>query len=147
MFANGTDTRHLGDLVSLLTTRQVILCTPLKSVGKSLRDQWIHFRVRERTQLLTTISVDTLHDRRITAFTVKEFKKIEIIDKNHPRYAEMVAFEDSIDAIRKARGKLTRAEISALGVGTPEHDAAEHDFLRDMLIALGGDPDKPLDLA
>ncbi|WER45128.1 hypothetical protein CupriaWKF_12505 [Cupriavidus sp. WKF15] len=76
-----------------------------------------------------------------------KFKKTGLIDKNHARYAEMVAFEDSIDAIRKARGKFTRAEIFALGVGTPEHDAAEQDFLRDMLIALGDDPDEPLRFA
>ena len=68
---------------------------------------------------------------------MSEFQKTEIIDKNPPRYAEMVAFEDSIDVIRKGRGELTRAEISALGVGTPEHDAAEQDFLRDMIIAPG----------
>ncbi len=63
-------------------------------------------------------------------------------NKNHPLYAEAQAFDESMDVTRKARGKPTRAEIHAMGVGTPEYNAAVEDLLRDRLIALGGDPDE-----
>lgn len=55
--------------------------------------------------------------------------------------AEAQALEASMDAIRKARGKPTRAEIHAMGIGTPEHKEAVGDFLQDMFLLFAGDPD------
>lgn len=49
-----------------------------------------------------------------------------------------------MDVIRKARGKPTRADIHATGMGTPEREEAEGDFLRDMFLLFNGDPDTPL---
>lgn len=49
-----------------------------------------------------------------------------------------------MDAIRKARGKPTRTEIHAMGIGTPEHEEAVADFLQDMLLLFHCNPDAPL---
>ncbi|WP_026228670.1 hypothetical protein [Paraburkholderia atlantica] len=56
----------------------------------------------------------------------------------HPRYLESQALGMSVDAIRKAQGKKS---LKDLVPGTPEFMVAEEEFLRDVLRALGEDPD------
>lgn len=65
-------------------------------------------------------------------------------DRDNLHSAEAQALEASIDAIRKARGKPTRAEIDTMGIGTPEREQAIGDFLQDMFLLFHGDPDVPL---
>ncbi|MFC0572684.1 hypothetical protein [Paraburkholderia solisilvae] len=58
---------------------------------------------------------------------------------DHPRYAEALALENSVRAVRKARGKKNSEDCTP---GSPEWFAVEEDFLRDLARALGGDPDE-----
>ena len=69
-----------------------------------------------------------------------ENEKDQRFGPGHPRYAESQALGLSVAAIRKAKGLSNPDEFIT---GTPEFAAAEEAFLRDVLRALGGDPDEP----
>lgn len=56
----------------------------------------------------------------------------------HPRYLESQALGISVDVIRKAQGKKS---LNDLIPGTPEFAIAEEEFLREVLRALGENPD------
>ncbi|KVH51148.1 hypothetical protein [Burkholderia diffusa] len=58
----------------------------------------------------------------------------------HPRYIESQALGLSVAAIRTAQGLPNPDQFTP---GTPEFNAAEEGFLRDVLRALGDDPDVP----
>jgi hypothetical protein len=56
----------------------------------------------------------------------------------HPRWSEALALENSVRAVRRARGKKNPEDCLR---GSPEWQDIEEDFLRDLLRAMDGDPD------
>ena len=56
----------------------------------------------------------------------------------HPRYDEAQALENTIRVVRKAQGKMNPEDFA---YGSAEWHAADEDYMRDLLRALGGDPD------
>jgi hypothetical protein len=56
----------------------------------------------------------------------------------HPRYVEAMSLEATVAAIRKGKGKKNPSDFVPF---TAEWDEANDDFLRDLLRALGDDPD------
>ncbi|MGF6604538.1 hypothetical protein P3T23_009294 [Paraburkholderia sp. GAS448] len=69
-----------------------------------------------------------------------ENENIPRFGPDHPRYPESQALGLSVAAMRKAKGLRNPDEFEP---GTPEFAAAEEAFLRDVLRALGDDPDDP----
>ncbi|KVG32845.1 hypothetical protein WJ30_10760 [Burkholderia diffusa] len=57
-----------------------------------------------------------------------------------PRYDEAMALERTVRVVRRAQGKSNPADFV---YGSPEHQAAEEDYLRDLLRAMGENPDEP----
>jgi hypothetical protein len=65
------------------------------------------------------------------------------IRRGSPLDKEAEALGISVAAIRKAQGKPNPSDVE---LGTPEFAAVEEAFLRDVLRALGEDPDAPWEL-
>ncbi|ENH6337990.1 hypothetical protein ABWH74_001290 [Burkholderia vietnamiensis] len=57
-----------------------------------------------------------------------------------PGYDEAQALERTVRIVRKAQGKKNPGDFA---YGSPEHQAAEEEYLRDLLRAMGEDPDEP----
>ncbi|MGC2944201.1 hypothetical protein [Burkholderia ambifaria] len=57
-----------------------------------------------------------------------------------PRYDEAMALESSVRVVRKVQGKNNPENFV---YGSPEYQAAEEAYLRDLLRAMGEDPDEP----
>jgi hypothetical protein len=57
----------------------------------------------------------------------------------HRRYDEAMALEMTARTTRNGQGKKNPEDFPK---GTPESDAATDDFLRDLLLAMGDDPDR-----
>ncbi len=55
-----------------------------------------------------------------------------------PRYAEAIALENTVRAVRKAKGKKNPEDCA---YGTPAWEAVTEDFLRDLLGASARVPD------
>lgn len=58
----------------------------------------------------------------------------------NPLYDEAMALEMTVRATRRAQGKKNPEDFPA---GSPEWEAANDEFLRDLYVALGGDPNEP----
>lgn len=65
------------------------------------------------------------------------------IHPDSPLGKEAAALGLSVATTRKAQGKPNPDDLE---IGTAEHSAAEESFLRDVLRALGEDPDAPWEL-
>lgn len=57
----------------------------------------------------------------------------------HPRYEEAQALESSVRVVRKAQGKKNPEDFP---YGSPAWHEADEDYMRDLLRALGGNPDE-----
>jgi hypothetical protein len=57
----------------------------------------------------------------------------------HPRYEEAQALENTIRIVRRAQGKKNPEDFP---YGSPAWHEADEDYMRDLLRAMGGDPDE-----
>lgn len=62
------------------------------------------------------------------------------LDRDDPMWNVAQAIENSVRAIRKARGKKNPEDCVP---NTPEHEQVLNEFLEDVLGAMGGDEDEP----
>lgn len=63
-------------------------------------------------------------------------KPLPQFDKDHPIWEEARSFENSVRAIRKAKGKMNPEDCER---GTPEFERIEEEFLTDLLRFLPED--------
>lgn len=60
------------------------------------------------------------------------------LDRDDPMWDAAAAIENSVRAIRKARGKKNPEDCVQ---GTAEHEEILHEFLEDVIDAIGGEDD------